>query len=115
MERKKATKGNELSTCSVLTEEAWIYPQDFMPITLLNSTYKILDKILTKRILREVCWKDVLHQAQVGFVPSMPTGEQIFAQETILACSRKKKKGSKRYRRNFYLSSVLMRRQPIPA
>jgi len=39
------------------------------PITLLNSIYKIMDKLVTKRLQKEIEDKKIIKDTQAGFMP----------------------------------------------
>ncbi|CAG9320337.1 unnamed protein product [Blepharisma stoltei] len=59
-------------------------PTDFRPITLLNSAYKMIDKLIEARLAREVRQLKVMHPAQAGFMEGRATADQIFHLETII-------------------------------
>ena len=52
-----------------------MYIQNYRPITLLNVDYKILSKVLAKRI-REVLG-EVIHHDQVGYIKDRNIGEAV--------------------------------------
>ena len=52
-----------------------MYIQNYRPITLLNVDYKILSKVLAKRI-KEVLG-DIIHHDQVGYIKHRNIGEAV--------------------------------------
>ena len=51
------------------------YPQNYRPITLLNVDYKILSKVLAKRIKEVLC--EIIHYDQVGYMKDKNIGEAV--------------------------------------
>ncbi|CAG9327239.1 unnamed protein product [Blepharisma stoltei] len=68
-------------------------PDDYRPITLLNTSYKILDKIVANRLALEVEAKSIMHPTQAGFMKGMSTADQIYRLETVIEHCRTHKKG----------------------
>lgn len=65
-------------------------PQDMRPITLLNSMYKLLDKIITSRLQTDLKNKEIMNEAQAGFTKSRSCPGQIFTLNTIIDLRKKK-------------------------
>ncbi|CAG9319122.1 unnamed protein product [Blepharisma stoltei] len=68
-------------------------PEDYRPITLLNTVYKILDKIIATRLAQEINTKMIMHTSQAGFITNRATSDQIHKLGTIIEyCLLKKRK-----------------------
>jgi hypothetical protein len=65
-------------------------PQDMRPITLLNSTYKLLDKLITLRLQNDIQKKKNMNEAQAGFTKNRSCPGQIFILNTIIEIREKK-------------------------
>lgn len=60
-------------------------PQDLRPITLVNTIYKLLDKIINTRLQRDLADKKIMHSAQAGFLPGKCCQDQIFTLNTLIS------------------------------
>ena len=65
-------------------------PEDMRPITILNSLYKVIDKVMTKRLTDEAEAMHIIDEAQAGFMKGSSTADQIFKLQTIIDYHRKK-------------------------
>ena len=68
-----------------------MYIQNYRPITLLNVDYKILSKVLAKRI-KEVLG-EIIHQDQVGYIKDRNIGEAVRLIEDMFFYSQDKDNG----------------------
>ena len=68
-----------------------MYVQNYRPITLLNVDYKILSKILAKRIQKVL--PEIIHHDQVGYMKNRNIGEAIRIIDDILFHSLKQPNG----------------------
>lgn len=59
------------------------------PITLLNSTYKFLDKLITLRLQSDIQKKKNMNEAQAGFTKNRSCPGQIFILNTIIELREK--------------------------
>ena len=67
-------------------------PQDMRPITLINSTYKLLDKLSTTRLKADIQAKRIMHEAQAGFTDRRSCPGQILILNTIIDYQNKQEK-----------------------
>ena len=67
-------------------------PDQTRPITLLNTWYKLIDTLLEKRLRKFEREKQVIKEAQAGFMPGKSCAHQIFVLSTILDLVKKKNK-----------------------
>ena len=68
-----------------------MYVQNYRPITLLNVDYKILSKILAKRIQEAL--PEIIHHDQVGYMKNRNIGEAVRIIDDILFHSLKQPNG----------------------
>ena len=68
-----------------------MYIQNYRPITLLNVDYKILSKVLAKRIKQVL--GEIIHQDQVGYIKDRNIGEAVRLIEDMFFYSRNKNNG----------------------
>ena len=67
-------------------------PQDMRPITLINSAYKLLDKLTIARLKADIQAKRIMHGAQTGFTVKRSCPGQIFILNTIIDYQNKQEK-----------------------
>ena len=67
-------------------------PQDMRPITLINSTYKLLDKLSTTRLKADIQAKRIMHEAQADFTDRISCPGQILILNTIIDYQNKQEK-----------------------
>ena len=68
-----------------------MYIQNYRPITLLNVDYKILSKVLAKRIKQVL--GEIIHQDQVGYIKDRNIGEAVRLIEDMFFYSLHKNNG----------------------
>jgi exonuclease III len=60
-------------------------PSNYRPISLLNTSYKLLTRILTSRLARTV--PHLVHGDQYGFVPGRNIHEAVMTVQTVIDCA----------------------------
>ena len=68
-----------------------MYVENYRPITLLNVDYKILSKILAKRIRKVL--PEIIHHDQVGYMKNRNIGEAVRIIDDIIFHSLKQPNG----------------------
>ncbi|CAG9330315.1 unnamed protein product [Blepharisma stoltei] len=72
--------------------EGDVRPQNLRPITVVNSVFKLFDKVFTSRLTQDILNKNIMHQSQGGFTRDRCCIDQIFILETIIESRRKEAK-----------------------
>jgi hypothetical protein len=69
------------------------FKEDLIPISLINTDLKILNKTFAKRIQEHI--KTILHHDQVGFITKMQGWFNIWKSINIIRCINKLKETNK--------------------
>ena len=67
-------------------------PNNYRGITLSSSVGKIFTKILSDRLMKFVTENEILHNAQIGFMPKKQTSDHIFVLKSIIDLYKTKRK-----------------------
>ena len=69
--------------CPIYKKKDWTKIENYRPITLLNTDYKLMTKVLATQLASHAC--NLLHPDQTGFVPTRSIFDPIHLAETMCA------------------------------